>query len=267
MITDEETIRFLSEGYLLLRDRVRDGIVEKILDEADPWLRQITWNDTYGYSLDGSEILLANLGICSKAAVEFFLCESLLDSCERMFGADEVILSSFALQSTVSRFPGLPFHSDRAGGILVFLFLSDMNSTNGYLSVVPGTQHCEQYFFVPTDVIEERKEETVHIFANAGDILIMHQDVWHERHIGVAGRVVVKALYHPATMHSLSVDHRYRQSCISGLNMRQLRAFGITRTEYSRFGYLDRVGRPFSRSDTLAVLRHLASRRFLRLFR
>jgi hypothetical protein len=203
-----------------------------------------------------------NVGLCSPTLLRVLLDDQVLDFFASVFG-EEPILAECSVHDSVTPNGELPFHSDRDGGVLLYVMLTKMDESNGILSYIPATHDDNRYFYVPPEEIARRADSIVPLHVDRGDAVLFDQDIWHRRAPGAAGRRVVKVLYHPASHPHGAVDHLYRQSFLSGLSERQLRAFGIGQPPFERTGYLGKTGRPFRRGDLQTFALYL--RRFRRV--
>lgn len=258
----ELTKEVIDQGYGACRNFLSSSQIEKINRELDPWLQQIMWNDTYGYSIVNRDKWLFHLGICSKAVVNVILNETLLDFMASIFGC-EPIVSELSLHLSVTDNPELAYHSDRAGGVILYIFLTEMNKDNGQLCCIPKTQHNNEFFYIPEKEWGAKLDQEIGLIAAPGDALLFDQDIWHRRKAGIAGRKVIKVLYHPEDRVDGAVDHLYRQSVLSGLTPRQLKCFGVGQPPFEREGHLRKLGRRFYKEDISPFLQYM--RRLRRL--
>ena len=249
----------LVDGATVLPSFLSAEQLEAIDAELEPWLRQIAWSDTPGYALRSRDKWLDHVGLCSPTLIRVALDERLLDFFASLFG-EEPIVAEFSIHDSVTPNPELPFHSDRDGGLILYLMLTHMDASNGIFSFIPGTQNDRRFFFVPDEEIAPRRDSIVPVVARRGDAVFFDQDIWHHRAAGGAGRRVVRLLYQPASRPAGAVDHLYRQTHLAGLSERQLRAYGIGQPPFQRPGRLARIGRPFRREDIQTFIQYL--RRF-----
>lgn len=262
-VAQEARKELMTQGATIVKSFLTPAQLDQIDRELEPWLAQIAWSDVMGYALRFGDKWLDHLGLCSPTLIRVVLDEEMLDFAASVFG-EEPILAEFALHASTSPNPELAFHSDIDGGIVFYVFLSEMNESNGLLSFIPGTQfQAVEEQFIPSEEIEKRRAEIVPLPVERGDALFFDQDVWHRRGPGGPGRKVVRVIYHPAGRTDGAIDHLYRQSYLAGLSERQLHCFGIGHEPFKRIGYFRHLGRDFRRSDIRDLLVYL--RRFRKL--
>ncbi len=255
--------KILVEGAARLAGAIPAPVINQIDAELTPWLQQINFNDTPGYTLKGHSKWLYNVGLCSRTAVQLVLHEPLLDLLALVFG-EEPIVSEMQFQASHDSLPLLPFHSDRNGGILIFVLLSEMNANNGQFAYIPGTQVDNRYFWIPEPELKDKP--IVKVEAVAGDVLMFDQDIWHTRFKASTGqRKVLWLMYHPRSRRDAAIDHQLRQSNLQGLSTRQLNALGIGLEPFQRKGTFSHVGRPFSKTDLKNAVRYALWNRSLTL--
>ncbi len=247
-----------SQGAIVVPECLEPATVAQVLDELAPWLRQIAFNDVYGYSFRQADKWLHHLGMCSPAAIQLAVHEKTLDLLEKIFG-EPAILAQISYQEKIDAEAHLPMHCDGDGGILIFFYLTDLKSEDGNTRFIPGTQEIRlETLIIPKDQYAGRENEIISVEGKAGTALFFDQDVWHDRlAVKTGGRKVMWALYHPESHAYLAFDQPYRQSILSGLNARQLRAIGIGQKPFSNPGIFRNIGRDYNKSDLKIFLRYL----------
>jgi hypothetical protein len=256
----------LLNGGIVVPNMIRPHAIEAISSEIAPWMRQVNFNEIYGSSIVGDSRWIYHLGIASGTALRIALDERILDFLDSIFG-EPAVLAEFIFQQKIEASTAhLKMHSDRAGGILIFFYLSGVDAELGATRFLPGTHQfggsdfpSKSIPFVDEDAVAPRMKDVVAVEGGPGTALIFDQDVWHDLPpVKKAGRQTIWCHYQPVS-HAprYGVDHLYRQSNLSGLNARQLSAFGIGLPPFSRAGYLRSTGAPLTKSHVKFVVKYL----------
>jgi hypothetical protein len=251
------------DGGVVLKEFLQRHALLAIAAEIEPWIRQINFNEIMGSSIIGNNRWIFHLGLASRTAVNLALDERVLDMMESIFG-EPAILAEFSFQEKVeSSTDCLKMHSDRAGGIMIFYYISGVDGEHGSTRFIPGTHQQGDRFpsrnppFVDDEAVAQRAKDIIATEGGPGTTLIFDQDIWHDLPpVKRPGRKCIWCLYQPASRASCAVDHLYRQSNLADLNPRQLKAFGVGMAPFARAGYLRFVGSRLNKTHVRLAMRY-----------
>jgi hypothetical protein len=240
------------------------AIIDQIDKEIAPWLSQINFNEIYGSSILGGDRWIFHLGIASPTALRLALDERVLGLVESIFG-EPAILAEFSFQEKIAPADQhMGMHTDGAGGLLVFYYLSGVDERTGGTRFLPGTHEIGQSLqTTPTLAIDkkhyaDRMKDVVTVRGGRGTAFFFDQDVWHDLPpYAERGRRVIWSLYQPASRPQRAVDHLYRQSLLATLDERQKRAYGIGQPAFGRIGHFRHIGKQFGLAHARFLLRYL----------
>ncbi|OAF19815.1 phytanoyl-CoA dioxygenase family protein [Bradyrhizobium neotropicale] len=239
-----------TQGGIVIPNFLSTHTVASIEKEIGPWRKQINFNDIYGSSILGSNRWIQHLGIASLSALKLALDERILELMESIFG-EPCLLAEFSYQEKIEPDPShLKMHTDFDGGILIFYYLSGVDSEVGSTRFIPGTHEIGGLLqtdgkpFIDEKHYVPRMKDIQQVHGGPGTAFVFDQDVWHDLPpVKKAGRRVIWCLYQPQSHPQCAIDHLYRQSFLAALNDRQRQAFGIGQPAFGRLGYLRSIGR------------------------
>jgi hypothetical protein len=255
----------MKQGGIVVPNMLRPHTIETIYEEIAPWRRQINFNEIYGSSIVGESRWIYHLGIASGTSLKLALDERVLDLMDSIFG-EPAVLAEFSFQEKIEPSPAhLKMHSDRAGGVIIFFYLSGVDAELGATRFIPGTHQFGNKFpsrsppFVDSEALAPRMKDVVAASGGPGTALIFDQDIWHDLPpVQKAGRKTIWCLYQPRSRAPrYGVDHLYRQSNLAQLNPRQLAAFGVGLPPFTRAGSFRHVGAPLTKSHLKFIARYL----------
>lgn len=247
------------EGGVLAQSVIDSGTVKKVKDEIKPFLGQIAFNDIPGYTISGDSIWIDHLGIASPTAMRIAVDHQILAVMEQIFG-EPAVLAECRYQKKISTSSYLPIHSDGAGGILIFVYLTEINDESAQTFFLKNTHDIRTNELFVSDeellLLNPSDNEYVTAAGEPGTALFFDQDVWHGCTAGKPGRELLWFLYQPMSRTNHCIDHWLRQSVISGLDTKQLKALGIYNAPHMRLGSYARVGKALDFSDLKTLVKY-----------
>ena len=226
-------------GVIVLNEFIKSNSLKQINLEVKSWLNKVTFNNNLSTSVIGNNQWISHIGLCSKTSLDIALDLNLIDFIENYFGED-IILGECSFQKKIlPEKKTIDWHSDREGGIYVFVFLNDININTGATTFIKKSHinkesENESYkvgdgpTYISKSVIENYINDSIESFGGPGTIVIFNQNIWHKLPaFKLPGREVIWFKYFPSKKRDYAVDHLYRQSLLTNLNEKQLKVFCI----------------------------------------
>ena len=225
-------------GLVILPNFISQTNLTKLNQEIKPWLKKISFNNNFSSSIIGNNQWISHLGLCSKSAINIALDKDLIIFLEKFFNKS-ISLAQFTYQKKIiSEKKRINWHIDKGKGIMIFIFLTHINSKTGATEFIPKTQKVKFNAnvtnqkgiaeFIDNSSIEKKINSSVQAVGGPGTVVIFNQTIWHSLPAFTkAGREVIWLKYVPKTFNEEAVDHLYRQTFLSDLNKKQLQVFCI----------------------------------------
>ena len=235
------------DGLVILPNFISEANLTKMNQEIKPWLKRISFNNNFSSSIIGNNQWIAHLGLCSKSAINIALDKDLIIFLEKFFNKS-ISLAEFTFQKKIiSEKKIINWHIDKGKGIMVFIFLTHINSETGATKFIPKTHKIKFNEnranqkgiaeYLDNLVIEKKINRSVQVVGGPGTVVIFNPSTWHSLPAFTkAGREVIWLKYIPKTSNEEAVDHLYRQTFLSDLNKKQLQVFCINQQKNKREG-------------------------------
>ena len=231
-------------GVLILPDFISTQTIDLIRKEVSPWLKNISFNTRISSIVIGNNQWIEHLGLCSLTALRLAVDDQFINFVEDYFDTT-VSLGSFSLQRKI--FPEkklLRLHSDRGGGLAVFLYLTNPSEKRGLTQFAKGshTTEIEDSFVLNNKVddatyIDKEKSpfKSKHLIKTTGGIgtmVIFDRRTWHQLpKFKEPGRQIIMMNYFHKD--SPSQDHLTRNSFLQSLSERQKEVYLSNSSSYS----------------------------------
>lgn len=215
----------LDDGYAFFPGLIPPTEVEAIRGELAPWMERPAVG-CGGYIPSAGDRLLTDVGLYSPSALALAVDDGILDLMEGVFGTP-TILFELSCRRRVAPAAAMPWHSDADGGVIVFVYLNGVSSTNGSTCVIPrthefGTTLNDGHLQVPANLIDRRRGEMIFPEGPAGSVLVFDQDIWHGRTaVTTLGRELLWLTYHSDRRAAERSNTYVAGAAISAMSERQ----------------------------------------------
>ena len=224
-----DTLR--EQGVLVLPDFISEQTINLIKKETSPWLEKVGFNNRISSLIIGNNQWIEHVGMCSLAALKLALDDQFINFLEDYFETS-VALASFSLQRKIFPEKGIRLHSDRGGGLSVFLYLTNPSEKTGVTEFV-RTSHATE--IKESYLLENAIDDATYIdieksplksklfkktIGNKGTLVIFHRGIWHQLpKFKTPGREILMMQYFQKD--SPAKDHLVKNSFLQSLSKRQ----------------------------------------------
>ena len=227
--THLDTLR--EQGVLVLPDFISEQTISLIKKDTSPWLEKVGFNNRISSLIIGNNQWIEHLGMCSLAALKLALDDQLINFLEDYFETS-VALGSFSLQRKIFPEKGIRLHSDRGGGLSVFLYLTDPSEKTGVTEFVKTSHTTEikesyllknaiddaAYIDIEKSPLKSKPFKTT--IGNKGTLVMFHRGIWHQLpKFKAPGREILMMQYFQKD--SPAKDHLVKNSFLQSLSKRQ----------------------------------------------
>ena len=227
--THLDTLR--EQGVLVLPDFISEQTISLIKKDTSPWLEKVGFNNRISSLIIGNNQWIEHLGMCSLAALKLALDDQLINFLEDYFETS-VALGSFSLQRKIFPEKGIRLHSDRGGGLSVFLYLTDPSEKTGVTEFVKTSHTTEikesyllknaiddaAYIDIEKSPLKSKPFKTT--IGNKGTLVMFHRGIWHQLpKFQAPGREILMMQYFQKD--SPAKDHLVKNSFLQSLSKRQ----------------------------------------------
>ena len=227
--THLDTLR--EQGVLVLPDFISEQTISLIKKDTSPWLEKVGFNNRISSLIIGNNQWIEHVGMCSLAALKLALDENLIKFLEDYFETS-VALGSFSLQRKIFPEKGIRLHSDRGGGLSVFLYLTDPSEKTGVTEFVKTshtTEIKESYLlknaiddaaYIDIEKSPLKSKPFIKTIGNKGTLVMFHRGIWHQLpKFKAPGREILMMQYFQK--NSPTKDHLVKNSFLQSLSKRQ----------------------------------------------
>jgi len=219
-----------TDGFLLAPSLLENKIVDQIKKDLYGY-EKITFNHQYGSQAIGGNLWIENLGVCSEAAMKTALNTNLLTLIDSYFG-EKSVLGTIKYQKKITSQPGIPLHSDRGPGIVMFIFLNEITQETGATRFVKGSHLYQTKTESATkkntdaDYISEgqkvKSSDLIVSHGGPGTILLYSQRTWHDLpSFEKPGREIIWAIYYPKSNAVQAENQLFRHNILITLSADQ----------------------------------------------
>jgi hypothetical protein len=135
---DEASLEALkNDGVLLASSSLPAHKINQIKKDLTGW-DQLNFNHQVGSQIIGGNLWIENLGTCSETALKTALDPALLALLDAYF-QEKTILGTLKYQKKIIGQSGIPLHSDRGPGIVMFIFLTAISQNTGATRFIKGS--------------------------------------------------------------------------------------------------------------------------------
>ena len=227
--THLDTLR--EQGVLVLPDFISEQTLSLIKKDTSPWLEKVGFNNRISSLIIGNNQWIEQLGMCSLAALKLALDDQLINFLEDYFETS-VALGSFSLQRKIFPEKGIRLHSDRGGGLSVFLYLTNPSEKTGVTEFVKTSHTTEikesyllknaiddaAYIDIEKSPLKSKPFKTT--IGNKGTLVMFHRGIWHQLpKFQAPGREILMMQYFQKD--SPAKDHLVKNSFLQSLSKRQ----------------------------------------------
>ncbi len=227
--THLDTLR--EQGVLVLPDFISEQTISLIKKDTSPWLEKVGFNNRISSLIIGNNQWIEHVGMCSLAALKLALDENLIKFLEDYFETS-VALGSFSLQRKIFPEKGIRLHSDRGGGLSVFLYLTNPSEKTGVTEFVKTSHTTEikesyllknaiddaAYIDIEKSPLKSKPFKTT--IGNKGTLVMFHRGIWHQLpKFQAPGREILMMQYFQKD--SPAKDHLVKNSFLQSLSKRQ----------------------------------------------
>ena len=227
--THLDTLR--EQGVLVLPDFISEQTISLIKKDTSPWLEKVGFNNRISSLIIGNNQWIEHVGMCSLAALKLALDDQLINFLEDYFETS-VALGSFSLQRKIFPEKGIRLHSDRGGGLSVFLYLTDPSEKTGVTEFVKTSHTTEikesyllknaiddaAYIDIEKSPLKSKPFKTT--IGNKGTLVMFHRGIWHQLpKFQAPGREILMMQYFQKD--SPAKDHLVKNSFLQSLSKRQ----------------------------------------------
>ena len=219
------------QGVLVLPDFISEQTISLIKKDTSPWLEKVGFNNRISSLIIGNNQWIEHVGMCSLAALKLALDENLIKFLEDYFETS-VALGSFSLQRKIFPEKGIRLHSDRGGGLSVFLYLTDPSEKTGVTEFVKTshtTEIKESYLlknaiddaaYIDIEKSPLKSKPFKKTIGNKGTLVMFHRGIWHQLpKFQAPGREILMMQYFQKD--SPAKDHLVKNSFLQSLSKRQ----------------------------------------------
>ena len=247
---DESSLDTLrKDGVLLTPSFLKSEKINQIRKEISGW-DKINFNHQVGSQIIGGNLWIENLGVCSETALKIALDPDLLKLLDNYF-QEKTILGTLKYQKKLKGQPGIPIHSDRGPGIVMFIFLKEISHKTGATRFIKGSHLIDVKSEVglsplnDADYINKEKStnkgEPFAAYGREGTVVLYSQKTWHDLpSFKKPGREILWAIYYPISESSLAEDQLFRHNILINLSTAQReRLFHENKAEglsFTKFG-------------------------------
>ena len=223
------------QGVLVLPDFISEQTINLIRKETSPWLEKVGFNNRISSLIIGNNQWIEHVGLCSLAAIKLALDDQFINFLENYFETS-VVLGSLSLQRKIFPEKGLRLHSDRGGGLSVFLYLTNPSEETGLTEFVPhshATEIKESYLlknaiddatYIDIEKSPFKSKPLKKTIGHKGTLVIFHRGIWHQLpKFQAPGRTVLIMQYFQKD--SPAKDHLVRNSFLQSLSDRQRQVY------------------------------------------
>ena len=227
--THLDTLR--EQGVLVLPDFISEQTISLIKKDTSPWLEKVGFNNRISSLIIGNNQWIEHVGMCSLAALKLALDENLIKFLEDYFETS-VALGSFSLQRKIFPEKGIRLHSDRGGGLSVFLYLTNPSEKTGVTEFVKTshtTEIKESYLlknaiddaaYIDIEKSPLKSKPFKKTIGNKGTLVMFHRGIWHQLpKFQAPGREILMMQYFQKD--SPAKDHLVKNSFLQSLSKRQ----------------------------------------------
>ena len=227
--THLDTLR--EQGVLVLPDFISEQTISLIKKDTSPWLEKVGFNNRISSLIIGNNQWIEHVGMCSLAALKLALDDQLINFLEDYFETS-VALGSFSLQRKIFPEKGIRLHSDRGGGLSVFLYLTDPSEKTGVTEFVKTSHTTEiKESYLLTNAIDDaayidieksplKSKPFKKTIGNKGTLVMFHRGIWHQLpKFQAPGREILMMQYFQKD--SPAKDHLVKNSFLQSLSKRQ----------------------------------------------
>ena len=227
--THLDTLR--EQGVLVLPDFISEQTISLIKKDTSPWLEKVGFNNRISSLIIGNNQWIEHVGMCSLAALKLALDDQLINFLEDYFETS-LALGSFSLQRKIFPEKGIRLHSDRGGGLSVFLYLTDPSEKTGVTEFVKTshtTEIKESYLlknaiddaaYIDIEKSPLKSKPFKKTIGNKGTLVMFHRGIWHQLpKFQAPGREILMMQYFQKD--SPAKDHLVKNSFLQSLSTRQ----------------------------------------------
>jgi len=228
---DEGDLKTLKlDGMLVLPNKLKKDTIEAIKKQLEKF-NKITFNDQIGSIIISENQWVDNLGLCSSTSVQVILNPSLLALADAYFG-EEAVLGSCRYQKKIKTHGSLPPHSDKGPGLVVFIFLNQIDEMTGSTRFIKGSHlgdfkdKLTKFKHIDTDYVDPAafnfECSSFTVSGGPGTVLIFNQKIIHDLpKISKTGREIIWATFYPKSKAYLSDNHIFSRNILAQLSENQ----------------------------------------------
>jgi hypothetical protein len=218
------------DGMLVLPNKLKKNTIEEIKKQLKNF-NKITFNDQIGSIIISENQWIDNLGLCSSTSIQVILNPSLLELADAYFG-EKAVLGSCRYQKKIKTHGSLPPHSDKGPGLVVFIFLNQIDEITGSTRFIKGSHlggikdKLTKFKHMDTDYVDPAafnfEYSSFAVSGGPGTILIFNQKIIHDLpKISKTGREIIWATFYPQSKAYLSDDHIFSRNILAQLSESQ----------------------------------------------
>ena len=202
----------LDEGFAFYPGLIDELLADQLRNELRPWRDRPAVGGA-GYISASGDHLLTDIGLYSSTSLKLAVDEKILDMLENIFGTP-AILTEFSFRRRMTYCPEMPLHADIGDGIIIFVYLNGVSSSQGSTCVIPkthliGADLNDGYLQVPNEVVEKHRHKLV---------------IPEGPPVTVLGRELLWITYHPIERAPTKANTKLSAAFLSGLSKRQIQA-------------------------------------------
>ena len=219
------------QGVLVLPDFISEQTINLIRKETSPWLEKVGFNNRISSLIIGNNQWIEHVGLCSLDALKLALDDQFINFLESYFQTS-VTLGSLSLQRKIFPEKGIRLHSDRGGGLSIFLYLTNPSEETGLTEFVPhshATEIKEGYLlknaiddaaYIDIEKSPFKSKPFKRTIGRKGTLVIFHRGIWHQLpKFKAPGREILMMQYFQKD--SPAKDHLVKNSFLQSLSKRQ----------------------------------------------
>jgi hypothetical protein len=216
------------DGVLILPSLLDGEVISKIKKDISSCITGVSFNNHLASFIVGENQWIEHLSLHSKNALEIALNTNLLNLIDSFFG-EKAILGSLKFQKKILKTKPIPLHRDRGPGLVLFIFLNEINKDVGATRFLKGT-----HLSLVENKLENFKKDDADYFRSesfdfenscieakggGGTVQIYSQKILHDLPaVQFSGRETVWAIYYPKSKSHLSDNHIFSHNTLINLS-------------------------------------------------